>query len=331
MKDEIEHILEEFVPEIEKEIAKVIPKQGIPNLNDAVWYHLETGGKRLRPILAIMTCRALGGDVKRVIPFAAACEMIHNWLLIHDDIEDGDMMRRNKETVWKKYGTDHGINIGDFIAAKVYEIILKSKNLGVDESTIIRLFEESVKTCVKTAEGQTREMNLRKNNNPTETEYMDMVKQKTAYYLTLPIIGGAVITGAQDSVIEKIKEFGLKIGPAFQMTDDLLDLTEGKGRDGIGSDIKEGKRSIMVVHCSSKCEPDEKNKLFDILNKPRKDTSKDDVLWVKGLFEKYGSIEYTKESAEELVKESENIISDIPSELRKILNWFAEYMIKRKK
>jgi geranylgeranyl diphosphate synthase type I len=331
MKDEIEHLLEEFVPEIEKEIVEIIPKQGIPNLNDAIWYHLETGGKRLRPILAIMTSKALGGDVKRVIPFAAACEMIHNWLLIHDDIEDGDVMRRNKETVWKKYGVDHGINIGDFMSAKVYELILKSKDLGVDESVIIRLLEESVKTCVKTAEGQTREMNLRKNNNPTETEYMDMVRQKTAYYLTLPIIGGAVITGAQDGVIEKIKEFGLKIGPAFQMTDDLLDLTEGKGRDDIGSDIKEGKRSVMVVHCGSKCEPDEKNRLFDILNKSRADTSKDDVLWVKKLFEKYGSIEYASKRSEELANESKGIISDTPSELRDILNWFAEYMIKRKK
>lgn len=328
MLESIERDLAEIGNEIEKEIEKVISKKGIPNLHNAIWYHLDSGGKRLRPALAVATCKVFGGDVKKVIPFAAGCELLHNWLLIHDDIEDGDVIRRDKPALWKKYGLAHGINAGDYMSEKVYELILKSE---VDEKTLIRLLKETIKTCALTAEGQTHDMNLRENNNPSEEEYMNSVKRKTAYYLTMPIVGGAIIAGAPDNIINKIKEFGMKIGPAFQIVDDLLDLTKGKGRKEIGSDIKEGKRSIMVVHCSSKCNSEEKTKLFEILNKPRRKTSDKDVLWVKGLFEKYGSMTYAREMADKLVMEAKEIVSGFPDEARELLNRFAEYMIKRKR
>lgn len=325
MISEIEKTLKEKGDLIEKEIERIIPRQGAKNLNDAVWYHLDTGGKRIRPVLAILTCEYLGGDVNKVIPFAAACEILHNWLLVHDDIEDGDRIRRNKPAIWVKYGLAHGINIGDFMSEKVYEFIINSDS---DESTKLRLIKEITETSLKTAEGQTLEMNLRENNDPSEKEYMKMVEMKTAWYLTLPMVGGAIVSGKQE-LVDKIKEFGMKVGPAFQMADDLLDLTKGKGRGEIGSDIREGKRSIMVVHCSSECKQNEKTKLFGILNKPREKTTKDDVLWVKSLFEKHGSMDYAKNKAISLVSDSKNITSGMPENLRRILDQFAEYLVER--
>jgi len=157
-----------------------------------------------------------------------------------------------------------------------------------------------------------------------------MVEMKTAWYLTLPMVGGAIIAGRPE-LVESIKEFGMRIGPAFQIADDLLDLTEGKGRNEIGSDIKEGKRSIMVVHCSSKCTPEERKRLFDILNKPREETEKEDVEFLKNLFEKYGSLEYAKNKAKSLVEESRRITSNMPEKLREILDEFAEYLVERKR
>lgn len=323
----VEKILKEKGGLIEKEIEKVIPKDGIPNLNDAIWYHMGTGGKRIRPVLAIMTCEALKGDVRKVLPFAAACEILHNWLLVHDDIEDGDRVRRDKPAVWVKYGLAHGVNVGDYMSEKVYEMIMNS---DLDKDKKISLMNETVQTCLRTAEGQSMDMNLRNNNSPSENDYMKMIEGKTAYYLTLPMVGGAIVAGRSE-LAGKIREFGLKIGPAFQIADDLLDLTKGKGRGEIGSDIKEGKRSIMVVHCSSKCTPGEKERLFGILNKKREGTTKEDVKFVKNLFEKYGSLEYARRKAKSLIEGSKEITSELPGELKKILDAFAEYLVERKK
>lgn len=327
MMELVEKILKEKGGLIEKEIEKVIPKDGIPNLNDAIWYHMGTGGKRIRPVLAIMTCEALKGDVRKVLPFAAACEILHNWLLVHDDIEDGDRVRRDKPAVWVKYGLAHGVNVGDYMSEKVYEMIMNS---DLDKDKKISLMNETAQTCLRTAEGQSMDMNLRNNNSPSENDYMKMIEGKTAYYLTLPMVGGAIVAG-KPGLTGKIREFGLKIGPAFQIADDLLDLTEGKGRGEIGSDIKEGKRSIMVVHCSSKCTPEEREKMLGILNKKREDTTKEDVKFVKNLFEKYGSLEYARRKAKSLIEGSKEITSELPGELKKILDAFAEYLVERKK
>ena len=222
----IEETIKQKSAIIDGEIEKVFPKDGIKNLYDAVWYHLGTGGKRLRPILAIMTCEALDSDAQKVMPFAAACEILHNWILVHDDIEDKDQMRRDKPALWVKYGLEHGINVGDYMAHKVFELILRSRLYGVDDKTVLRLVDIVVDTTVKTAEGQAMDMNLRKNNAPTENDYMEMVTEKTAHYLTVPIIGGAIVAGADDGLIKKIIEFGTCTGPAFQIKDDLLYFTK---------------------------------------------------------------------------------------------------------
>src|SRR3989338_3575246 len=139
-----EDIVRERVGIIDSELKKAFPKNNIPNLYDAVWYHLGTGGKRIRPALAIISCEALGGDAKKAVPFAAACELFHQWLIVHDDIQDGDRIRMNRPSVWVKYGLAHGINIGDLIAQKVYELILDSV---LDEKTANRLIRIMVEAA----------------------------------------------------------------------------------------------------------------------------------------------------------------------------------------
>jgi geranylgeranyl diphosphate synthase type I len=326
MMEEIERILKERRKQIEKELENAIPRNGMANLNDAVWYHLDSGGKRIRPVLAILTCEALGGDVQKVMPFAAACELLHSWFLVHDDIEDGDRVRRDRPAVWVRYGLAHGINIGDFMSEKVYEIVVNS---GLDVKTKLTLVSEIAETCVKTAEGQAMDMNLRRERNPKEADYMEMVKLKTAWYFTLPMVGGAIVAGRRD-LTGKIKAFGMKVGPAFQIADDLLDLTKGKGRGEIGSDIKEGKRSIMAVHCASKCSESERRRMFGILDKARGKTSRKDILYMKALFEKYRSLDYARGRARSLAEEGRIISSSLPSGLGNILEGFAEYLVERK-
>ena len=323
---DIEKLLEEKSAIVNKELERLF-SGNIPNLYDAIDYHLETGGKRIRPILALLTCEALGGNSKKALPFAVACEVLHNWLLVHDDIEDGDKVRRDKPTMWVKYGLAHSVNAGDLMTQKVYEAILSS---DLDEKTIVKLMNAMVTTSVKTAEGQAMDINLRQNNEPTEDDYMKTVTGKTAYYLSVPMIGGAIVANAENS-IKALEEFGRNAGPAFQMADDLLDLTEGKGRGEIGCDIKEGKRSILAVHCLSKCDIDEKARLLDILNKPPEETSSEEVLWVKELFEKHNSVAYAQKKSQELVEKAKDSIKELPEELINLLNYFADYLVERKK
>lgn len=325
---DVEKLFKEKAGVIDGKLEEAFPKDGIPNLNDAVWYHMGTGGKRVRPVLAILTCEALGGKEKKILPFAAACEVLHNWFLIHDDIQDGDVVRRDKPAVWVKYGLGHGVNVGDYMAHKVFELILDS---DLDEKTIFKLMRLVIATCLKTAEGQAMDMNLRGNDNPTEQNYLDMIEGKTAHYLTLPILGGIVVAGSDEQLLEKILEYGKYVGLVFQITDDVLDLTAGKGRGEIGRDIKEGKKSLLVVHCLSKCDDDEKKRLLDILNKKPDNTDDEEVKWVKELFEKYGSIEYAKSKAEDYSRKSKEVIKDIKPELKEILEFFSDYLLKRKK
>ncbi len=308
---------------------KAVFNGGIPNLHDAIEYHMETGGKRLRSILAIATYEALGGKGDRILPFAAACELLHNWFLVHDDIMDGDLVRRDKPTVWVKYGLAHGINVGDYMAQKVFELILRSKNYGVDDATILKLVDAMVTTSLRTSEGQTMDINMR-NGNPTEKDYMDMVMSKTGHYLTVAMTGAAILA-KREELIPRLVEFGWHIGPAFQITDDVLDMTEGKGRGELGRDIKEGKKSILVIHCAGKCDREEKEEMMRILHKAPEETTDNDVLIVKKLFEKYGSIEYAKNKAEELKDESQKTIKKLPLELHEILEFFADYLVSRKK
>jgi len=159
---------------------------------------------------------------------------------------------------------------------------------------------------------------------------MQMVTGKTAHYLTVPMVGGAIVAGHED-LVEKIIEFGRYAGPAFQIRDDVLDLTEGKGRKEIGRDIKEGKRSILAIHCLSKCNEEEKKELLIILNKDVEDTTDDNVAFAKSLFEKHGSIDYATKKSEELTEKAKDIIKDMPPGLKEILEFFADYLIKRKK
>ncbi len=328
---DIEKLSQEKSHLIDKEIEAVF-SGGVPNLHDAIRYHLETGGKRLRPLLAIATYEALdkstAQDDGKIIPFAAACEILHNWFLVHDDIEDGDLVRRDKPAVWAKYGLAHGVNVGDYMAQKVFELILNSRKYGVDDRTTMKLLDAMVATALRTAEGQAMDINMR-SSEPTEKDYMEMVMGKTGHYFTVSMVGAAIVAGREE-LVPALIEFGRHIGPAFQITDDLLDLTEGKGRGEIGRDIKEGKKSILVIHCLGKCSREEKQLLLNMLNKLPEETTNEDVGHVISLLEKYGSVDYARNKAEELREQALNSIKKLP-ELHEILESFADYLVRRKK
>jgi geranylgeranyl pyrophosphate synthase len=333
-----ESYLEEKSELIDQELETFLRGAGdVPNLHEGVLYALgldvqgrRSRGKRLRPVLCLLTCESLGGDLRKAVPFAMACEMLHNFLLVHDDIEDEDVRRRGRESVWVRFGRDHGINIGDYMFAQTYELVLSSLGKGVEASKVLRLVDLVTETVKRTGEGQALDIGGRKRRDMTETDYMEVVTSKTGFYLAAPLIGGAVLADAPPTVLEILRSLGDKIGPIFQIADDVIDLTEGKGRGERGSDIKEGKRSYLVVHVARRCSSADREEMYRILDKPRAETTREEVLWVIDLFKRHNAVEAAMSKGKELMEDAKALLQRLPSPLDGNLGAAVEFMLGRR-
>ena len=309
----------------------------IPNLHEGMLYalgldteDLSIRGKRLRPGLGLLVCEALGGNPCILLPFAGAIELFHNFTLVHDDIEDGDIYRRNRPCVYIKYKLPSGINIGDFMLVKVFRSLMDSMNADLSPQLRLKLFDLMIDTLEHTHIGQALDINARENKNFTIREYFRLVTEKTGYCLAAPLAAAAIVTKSSPSIIRGLTEYAKAIGPLFQIRDDMIDLTEGKGRKSFGSDVREGKRSFLVAYMTGRCSDKEHDTLYAILNAPRKKTTDAQVLWVKDLFQKYGSFDAAQEANENLFQEALNAIAKMPRSLKDLLEAFAELLVKRK-
>ncbi|MDO8142450.1 MAG: polyprenyl synthetase family protein [Candidatus Brocadiales bacterium] len=323
----IEESIKIYGAKIDELLKEIIPPQGIDYLSEPIWHHMHTGGKRVRPAICLITCEALGGDTDKAMHFALAVEIMHNMFLLHDDIEDGDTIRRDQPTVWVKYGIANAINAGDYLLACAYKSTLASP---VSLEKKIKLLQVLTLTYEKTVEGQALDINARAAEDFSVDKYMEMVKLKTGYYLACGMIGGAIISDISEQVVEKIWTLGKTMGPAFQIRDDLIDLTHGKGRGGvIGSDVKEGKASFLYSYALQVASTDDKKHLRDIMLKPRDETTDNDINWVLEIYKKYNVLKYAQDYAENLIKQAYNTIDGFPIEDKTVFKEIASFMAKR--
>lgn len=315
----------------------VEPEEAVENLHDGILYALgldqtdpSIQGKRIRPALCLLTCEALGGDYRQSLPFAMAIELMHNFFLVHDDIEDGDLFRRGRPSVWKQFGHAHAINIGDFLLTKVFVAFLTGDGKKLPPDLQVSLLELLNDTLERTHIGQTLDLNALGRDSITIKQYLDIVTNKTSCYLSAPMIGGALIAGADPATLQAIRDLGRKVGPVFQIIDDVIDLTRGKGRESVGSDIREGKRSFLVAHTSSKASEEERLRLFHILNLPRDETTGAHIEEVRQLFEKHESIPASRAFCGELMEEAHLAMAPAPERLRRTLLDVFDDMLDRK-
>jgi geranylgeranyl pyrophosphate synthase len=248
--------------------------------------------------------------------------------LLHDDIEDEDTMRRDQPTVWVKYGVANAINAGDYLLARAYHCILISQ---IPSDRKLKLLEIFNLTYEKTVEGQALDINARGATDYTVEKYLELVRLKTGYYLACGMVGGAVVaSGNIEGTIDKIWALGKLMGPAFQIKDDLIDLTVGKGRGGvIGSDIKEGKASFLYAYTLEIANDDDKASLIEIMTKQREETTDDDVQSVLNIYNKHGAIEHAQEYADDLIKQTYDIIDEIPTDNKAVFRDIANFMAQR--
>ncbi len=309
----------------------------VPNLHAGLRYGLGLDqpsrfqqGKRVRPVLALEACESLGGHADDAMPFAMAIELMHNFFLVHDDIEDGDEYRRGRPAIWKHYGLAHGINIGDFFYTQVFAAFLSARQDVYSPSLSLDLLRLLVDTLERTHVGQALDIEARHRRDLTIDDYMQIVTNKTGYYLAAPIIGGAIIAG-EASVRDAVREFGLCVGPVFQIIDDLLDLTEGKGRDVNGSDIREGKRSFMAIYTGEKADVKDFDRLYDLLDKPREDTNELDIQEVVEIYEKYDALKAARQYCDDLMEKGRKALADQPEGFRDCMLGIFDAMRERKR
>lgn len=229
--------------------------------------------------------------------------------------------------MWKHYGLAHAINIGDYLFTKIFAALLTG--LGeISHEKVVRFFALMGATLDHTHRGQALDINAREGAISVD-EYMKLVAEKTGYYLAAPLVAGAIAADAPQGVEEALNSYGMLIGPMFQIRDDLIDLTHGKGRDSVGSDIREGKRSFLVAYSCEKASEVDRRTLLEILDKPRAETSATDVETVMEIFEKCGAIAEARRLCDVLKQKALRSLGRLPEGLRDKLTEITEYLAER--
>lgn len=250
-----------MLPEIEGELRRQIARLDAPHTQpfyEMLTYHMgwtgdgagaEATGKRIRPLLLLLTCAAAGGNWADAMPAAAGVELVHNFSLIHDDIEDNSDERRGRETVWVKWGLPHAVNAGDglFVLSGLAVTDLSAK---YPAKTVLRAAQELSATCLDLTRGQFMDMSFEKRNDLTVDDYWPMVSGKTAALLAACTGIGALLGGAKEAVQQIYRDFGHSLGMAFQVLDDYLGIWGDPASTGksTASDLAAGKKSLPVLY-----------------------------------------------------------------------------------
>jgi geranylgeranyl diphosphate synthase type I len=252
-----------WLPRIEAELQAILSNTEVALATHYGMMHYHLGwmdaqfrpkhfppGKRLRPLLCLLACAEVGGDPVQALPAAAAIELLHNFSLIHDDIEDGDEARRHRPTVWKVWGVPQAVNVGDGMFTLAYAAMQRLSRRGVDAETTLSALDMFTQTCQALTEGQHLDMNFECRPDVTVAEYMRMIDGKTAALAGASIAIGALIGGAAPEQVAALRCFGLSLGRAFQIQDDILGIWGDPSVTGkpAGNDLQRRKKSLPILY-----------------------------------------------------------------------------------
>ena len=319
--------LKKMSAELDGPIKSYIGDEEPKNLMDSSKQYPYAGGKRMRPAMAVACCRAVGGDASKAVPLAVAIEYIHNFTLIHDDLMDGDEVRRGMPTIHVGYGMPTAILAGDALFAKAFQIIC-----GLDiPAERMRDVLDYVSTAVwDLARGQQMDVN-NEGHIVTEDVYIETIKLKTSVLFAAAAAGGAIVGGADEKTVRAINEYALELGLGFQMFDDYLGIAGDSAKTGksVGNDIRKGKCTCMVTHAiRSIKDPAVLEEFKSILGNI--DATDEQCIRAKQIMQDAGSIDYALDLARKKVDIAISKIEDLPeSEDKEFMIALAKYAIDR--
>jgi geranylgeranyl diphosphate synthase type I len=255
--------LEEYLGAIELEMRNSMPvyDRALAPYYGMMSYHLgwvderfapteQEAGKRLRPLLCLLACEACGGDWRKVVPAAAAIELLHNFSLIHDDIEDNSPQRRHRSTVWTLWGQPQAINVGDGVFAISRLALQRLADKGISPQRIVHAFRIMDRTCLCLTEGQYLDLAFERTEQVTVDMYLEMIGKKTGALMSCATQLGALLGTDDGQAVESYAAFGYELGLLFQIVDDVLGIWgagEATGK-GVGEDIVSRKKSLPVIY-----------------------------------------------------------------------------------
>ena len=312
--------------EVEKEIDLI--NQNIPkNLYEPIGYALSMGGKRIRPVMVLLACNLFSESIQKALPAALAIEIFHNFTLLHDDIMDEAEMRRNSLSVYKKYNQNIAILSGDAMSILAYNYLLKCNSS--EQSEMIQLFSQ---TALEVCEGQQLDMDYESRSDVSISEYLNMIKLKTAVLLACSLKLGAISANAPAESANQLYAFGLNLGIAFQLQDDLLDVFADQSKFGkrIGGDIVSNKKTFLLLKALELSDDQTKILIHDWITKKEFDES-EKIDEIKNIYNKLNVKTITEEFIsryyQSAIQTCEKI--DLPEETKTELLNLAQMIMNR--
>ncbi|MEK7727878.1 MAG: polyprenyl synthetase family protein [candidate division KSB1 bacterium] len=299
--------LENFLDRYANLASAALPR----SLYEPVRYAIEGNGKRIRPVLVLLACDAFGAEPKIALPAAAAVELMHNFTLVHDDIMDRDDTRRGRPTVHRKWDTDTAILAGDALVVLAYQSLLETDSPHLNR--LSRIFTEGV---LKICEGQALDREFEQDHHVTPARYEDMISKKTAWLLTMCAQIGAILGEATAAQVESLRRYAEHVGLAFQIQDDLLDITiaqEVLGKD-FGSDVKRRKRTFLYVHAMQHGGERERAALRAIYKKP--EILPEDILSAQRIFQATHTLPAAEQAVREHLRQAEILLNELGKRVR---------------
>ncbi len=286
-------------------------------------YIINSGGKRLRPLLMILSARLCGYNGKKDVTLALAFEFLHVATLLHDDVIDGAELRRNRPAANKLWGNQAVVLVGDFLYSKALMIAIEYDNM--------QIMEALAKAANLMAEGEILQLINTGKIDITEKDYFEIISLKTAALMSAACKVGAILGGAKEELVENLSYYGYHLGLAFQLVDDLLDYkgtTEELGKR-VGKDFGEGKVTLPLIFALKNAKEEEREFLIDAFENREKNPSMFEK--VKSLVQKLGGVEYTQKVAREHIKKAQETLKVFPdSELKNIFIDISDYVLYRR-
>ncbi len=290
----------------------------------------DNAGKRHRPLICLLACEAVGGDPAKAWPAAAAIEHFHTAALIHDDIEDSSLTRRDEPCMHVTEGVGLAINAGDLALSLVCGTVVDDP--GLDDSTKLRVLSELVSMTTRTIEGQALDIGWARDDrfDLSIDDYLVMANHKTAFYSGgVPLAVGAIVGGGSEAQVDALRRFGMATGLAFQIQDDVLNLvgTKEATKKDFRSDLTEGKRTLVAIHALQHSA--DRARLLELLSSRTTDAAELDE--AVGIMREAGSVDYASDYARSLVVNAKRALEEaLPrSKARNLLLSMADFFVKR--
>ena len=310
---------------VDKALDGLVKEQVPRSLYEPLRYVLDAGGKRIRPVVLLLSCEAAGGDATNALHAGVAIEILHNFTLVHDDIMDNAGSRRGRKTVHTRWDTNVAILVGDELLAMAYRALLKTKSPQIQE--IAKIFTEGV---VEVCEGQAYDKEFETRSAVSVSEYLLMIEKKTAKMVAVSAEIGGLVGNGDRQTIKALRRYGEHVGRAFQIQDDLLDIVADEKELGkaVGGDLVEGKKTFLLLEALRTASGRDKKLLNDIVR--NKGGKADLIPEYRRIYFETGAIASARRRIGQDIARAKRELHRLPvSRAQAMLGWFADMLLNR--